>query len=295
MDPKPGHVVVDGTLGGGGHAKALFEYIRPGGMLVGIDRDPSAVDAARRRFAGYGDAASLVSGNYSDTRDILDSLDVAAADGMVLDLGMSQYHVEQSGRGFSFMRDEELDMRMGGPGDGPTAAEVVNTWSERDLARAFARYGEEKQAKRIARRLAEARRTERITTSGRLAELVASAKGWNRKEKIHPATLVFQALRIVVNSELEHLSRFLETFTDCLATGGRLCIISFHSLEDRMVKQAFRNAETDCTCPPGLPVCGCDARAEVRVITKRPVVPSDGEVEQNPQARSAKLRVVEKL
>ncbi|WP_028314413.1 16S rRNA (cytosine(1402)-N(4))-methyltransferase RsmH [Desulfatibacillum aliphaticivorans] len=294
LSPAPGHVVVDGTFGGGGHARAILERILPDGLLIGTDLDEDAVTNAQACFADVQDNFRIFHDNFSNIRAVLDQCGLAGANGIVLDLGVSLHLLEKSGRGFSFQREEPLDMRMDGSGGGPKAMDVVNAYSQDELARIFLEYGEERQAKRIARRIVQRREDEPITTSGRLADIVASAvKG--KPGRIHPATRVFQALRIHVNNELAHLEKFLETCLDCLLPGGRLCIISFHSLEDRIVKRRFAALAQGCTCPPDFPVCICGNQPKVKLLTKKVVKPSQAEVEKNPMSRSAKIRAMEKL
>ncbi len=293
---RPGGIYVDGTLGGAGHARAICQQMMPGGMLIGIDQDHDAVANAQSFLEPFAAHVHLFHGNYLHLPDYLNQLKINAVDGILLDLGLSQYQLESSGRGFSFQRDEPLDMRMDIRSPA-CAADLINNLEEGELLRIFRQYGEERWSKRIARAIVAARSRTRLDTSRQLAELVCSAVPARSaaQQKIHPATRVFMALRIAVNKELEILETFLGRAVDYLSPGGRLCILSFHSLEDRMVKQRFRNLAGGCTCPPDLPICGCGGRPQVRLMTKKVLRPAPQEVERNPMARSTRLRAVEKL
>lgn len=293
---RPGKIIVDGTLGGSGHARRICEQIDPGGVLIGIDQDRDAIDQAHRVLPTEEPRTHIVHGNFVDLPLFLSQLGIDAVDGILIDIGLSLHQIEASGRGFSFNRDEPLDMRMDVRSD-DTAADLVATMSERDLAQLFSRYGEERWAGRIARHLVKHRKTHPVTTSGQLARLVAEAvpAAAVRTQKIHPATRVFMALRIVVNRELEVLDRFLGTAVDLLNPGGRLCVLSFHSLEDRIVKHRFRAMESPCTCPPSFPQCVCGRQATVRLLTRKVFRATDAEIRKNPMARSTRLRAVEKL
>lgn len=296
LNCRPGSVMVDGTLGGAGHARRICEKIRPDGVLVGIDRDPDAVAHARGVLPQCGAAVHLVHANFVELPEILHRLQLPAADGILLDLGLSLHQIEASGRGFSFTRSEPLDMRMDAA-TGPTAEELVNTESERKLSELLQRYGEESRARRIARRIVSVRGKNRIRTSRQLADIVVSAlpPAARHSRRIHPATRVFMALRIAVNRELEHLEAFLDTAVDWLNPGGRLCVLSFHSLEDRIVKHRFRDLASDCSCPAAFPVCVCSRQAQVRLVTPKALRPSRREAEANPMSRSTRMRVVEKI
>ena len=265
-------------------------------LSVGIDQDQDAIDRARRVLPADGRRVHIVHGNFADLPTFLSQLDIGAVDGILIDIGLSLHQIEASGRGFSFNRDEPLDMRMDVRSD-VTAADLVATLAERELAQTFSRYGEERWAVRIARHLVAQRQTHPVTTSAQLARLVSEAvpAGAARKQKIHPATRVFMALRIAVNRELEVLDRFLETAVDLLNPGGRLCVLSFHSLEDRIVKHRFRAMERPCTCPPTFPRCVCGRLASVRLLTRKVLRPNDAEIRKNPMARSTRLRAVEAL
>ncbi|MBI9074272.1 MAG: 16S rRNA (cytosine(1402)-N(4))-methyltransferase RsmH [Desulfatibacillum sp.] len=294
LAPAPGHIIVDGTFGGGGHARALLERILPDGLLIGTDLDEDSVANAQACFTDFTGNFRIFHDNFSNIRSILDACHVEGANGIVLDLGLSLHLLEKSGRGFSFQRQEPLDMRMDKSGGAPKAMDIVNTCSEQELARIFYEYGEERQSRRVARRIVQEREIEPITTSAHLADVVASAVR-GKPGRIHPATKVFQALRIQVNAELAHLEKFLETCLDCLLPGGRLCVISFHSLEDRMVKRRFARLAQGCICPPDFPVCICENQPKVKLLTRKVVKPTQEEVEENPMSRSAKIRAFEKL
>lgn len=290
----PGGIYIDCTLGGGGHAAAILEQIKPGGRLLGIDRDPDALEAARRRLAPYSGMVSFIQGNFRDLTQLVASLGVEEADGILFDLGVSSPQLERPERGFSYHQDGPLDMRMD-PNQATTAADLVNDLPQQELARIIWEYGEERWAARIAQFIVAAREKAKLKTTG---ELVAVIKGavpaGARKKGPHPARRTFQALRIAVNEELDSLAPALEAAVNILKPGGRLCVISFHSLEDRIVKRTFRRLARGCTCPPEFPACVCGRQPLVKVLTRRPVTPTGKEVQENPRARSAKLRVVER-
>jgi len=294
LNLKPGGIYVDGTLGGGGHAREILAATAPDGILVGIDRDDEALAEAQRVLEPCGTRPILVKGNYADLAEILDRLGIDGVDGIVLDLGVSSHQLETAGRGFSFTQSAPLDMRM--DRDAPlTARELVNTLDPREIKHILRLYGEELQAGRIARAIAERRKQAPIERTDELAAIVATAMPAHmRHGRIHPATRTFQALRIAVNDELTSLRRGIASGIDRLKEGGRFSVISFHSLEDRMVKELFRDASRGCTCPHDLPVCACGGKPRLRVITRKPVRPGEGEVERNPRARSAKLRTAER-
>lgn len=292
---RPKGIYVDGTLGGGGHALGICGALSWDGHFIGIDRDGAALETASLRLADTNCKKALIQGNYADMRTILRSLNVEKADGILLDLGVSSFQLDTPARGFSYMQEAPLDMRMD-PGDPLTAETVVNEYSAQALHRIIKEYGEERWAKRIADFIVEARREQRIRTTFQLVDIVkAAVPAAARREGPHPAKRTFQAIRIEVNDELGHLERALEDLTDVLASGGRLAVITFHSLEDRLVKDAFNRRLNPCICPPGLPVCACGRKADIKKVTGKPITASAGETEQNPRARSAKLRVVEKL
>jgi 16S rRNA (cytosine1402-N4)-methyltransferase len=292
----PGGVYVDGTLGGSGHARVICEHIMPDGVFIGIDQDADAITNARHVLNPYASSLYLFHGNFDRLPEYLTQLKIDAVDGILLDLGLSQHQLESSGRGFSFQKDEPLDMRMDVRSE-TRARDLVNRLNEETLATIFREYGEERWARRIARAVVAGRKHHPIQTSRQLADLVAAAvpRGSSGRQKIHPATRVFMALRIAVNNELERLERFLEFAPDWLRPGGRLVILSFHSLEDRAVKQHFRRLAKGCSCPPALPACVCGGRPVVRLVTRKVMRPSPQEVAQNPMARSTRMRAVEKL
>lgn len=287
LDPGRGGFFVDATLGAGGHAEALLEH---GSEihLLGLDRDPSALALARRRLDRFGSRVEIVEANFSDIGSVLEGR--PAPDGVLADLGVSSMQLEQGERGFSFRREGPLDMRMSP--NGPSAADIVATASAEELTRIFREYGEEWMASKIARVIVSERARVPITNTRQLARIVAGAKG--TREKIDPATKVFQALRIEVNQELVALSRFLAAAVTRLNAGGLLAVVAYHSLEDRIVKEAFRRDAGVCLCPPKLPLCVCGARRVLKVLTRRPIVASAAEVRANPRSRSARLRVAEK-
>lgn len=298
--PATGKRIVDATLGGGGHAERLLEA---GASVVGVDRDEAAVAAAAARLARFGDRARVVRGAFGELPAILAALGEGPVDGILADLGVSSPQLDEASRGFSFQGDGPLDMRMDRRGE-VTAADLVNRLPVAELAALIRDLGEERWAGQIARRIERARGEAPIETTGRLAEVAAAAvtaaersRGvkHTRGHRIHPATRTFQALRMRVNDELGELSRLLAAAPDLLAVGGRLAVISFHSLEDRLVKEAIRREEAGCTCPPRLPVCRCGRVPRLRAVTRRPIVAGAAEVEANPRARSAKLRVAERV
>ena len=287
LQVRPGGIYIDGTVGGGGHAAALLEASAPDGRLLGLDRDPAALEAAQERLALYGGRVTLRRGSFADLIPL--AQDFIPADGILLDLGLSSLQLADPARGFSFSQDGPLDMRFD-PEDEVTAADLVNTLSVRELTDLLYRYGEERQARRIAEAIVAARP---IYRTAELAALIERTVG--RWERIHPATRTFQALRIAVNRELEALEAALPQALEALRPGGRLVIISFHSLEDRIVKQFLHRESRDCICPPEIPVCVCGHRAQVRVLTPKPVRPDAAEVAANPRARSARPRAAEKV
>lgn len=285
---RPDALVVDGTLGWGGHSRLLLEA---GARVIGLDRDPRAIEAARERLAPFGDRFRAVQANFRDVRRVLDEAGIDRVDGALVDLGVSSPQLDVPERGFSFRQPGPLDMRMGE--DAPTLAEWLARVDEAELARVIARYGEERFARPIARAIR--RELPRIENTAQLAEVVAAAiprAAWPKG--IHPATRTFQALRIAVNDELGALDAWIASLPEVIARGGRAAAISFHSLEDRAVKQGFAALVHPCRCPPGMPVCTCGA-AEWRLVTRRAIAPTEEEIARNPRARSAKLRAVERL
>jgi 16S rRNA (cytosine1402-N4)-methyltransferase len=296
LNCRPGNVYVDGTLGGCGHARAICEKIIPGGTLIGIDQDIDAVSNAETVLKDYSSNIHLFHGNFIRLPEFLEQLEIDSVDGILLDLGLSQHQIENSGRGFSFRKDEPLDMRMDIQSR-QTAQELVNDLSQQELQELFRKYGEERRAKQIVKNIAGIRRREKIRTSKQLAQIIIDSIPAQAasKQKIHPATRVFMALRIAVNRELERLETFLEHAVDLLNPGGRLCVLSFHSLEDRIVKQRFKDLEKGCICPPKLPQCVCGQQPQLRILTKKVVRPTAEEIAANPMARSTRLRAAEKL
>jgi 16S rRNA (cytosine1402-N4)-methyltransferase len=294
LEPADGKTYLDGTLGGGGHSALILEKA-PGAFLIGIDRDQAALAAAGTRLAAHSGHIRLVHGDFAGVAGHLNTLGITALDGFILDLGVSSHQLDTRERGFSFQQDAPLDMRMDSSG-GETAADLVNGLPEQELERIIAEYGEERWAKRIASFIVKERAESPVTTTFRLVDIIKGAvpkAKWD--ERIHPATRTFQALRIAVNSELESLERGMRAALDLLKPGGRGVIISFHSLEDRIVKHIFREYAEGCTCPRQLPICVCGKKPRVRILTGRPVTATQTETDGNPRARSAKLRAIEKL
>ncbi len=294
LNIRPNGVYVDGTLGRGGHSEAILRALS-GGRLIGIDRDRTAIEEAGERLRPWGGRVTLVQDNFRNLGAILDSLHIDRADGMLFDLGVSSPQLDDGSRGFSYMTDAPLDMRMdrGAP---VSARTVVNEWDEAELRRIFFEYGEERYSSRIAAAIVRRRKEKPVETTFELVDIIRSAMPAQAlREKQHPAKRCFQAIRIAVNEELDSLSDMLGTAMDRLSPGGRLCVISFHSLEDRIVKNAIRAKENGCTCPPELPVCVCGFRQTMRSVTRKPVTPTQAELEANPRSRSAKLRIAERV
>jgi len=287
---QPPKRVIDGTLGAGGHTAALLEA--GAAEVLGLDRDPLALGIAGENLARYGERAHIVHASYTDMREQARTLGWDTVDAILLDLGVSSMQLDRAERGFAFRHEGALDMRFDPTSADSTAAELVNGLEVDELADIIYQYGEERESRRIARAIVKARP---YTTTTQLAAAVEKAMPRRHDDKIHPATKVFQALRIAVNDELNVIESVIPTALDLLGVGGRLAIISFHSLEDRIVKEAFKLAATDCICPPKVPVCVCGHRATVSLITRKPIVADEAEIAQNPRSRSAKLRVVEKL
>jgi 16S rRNA (cytosine1402-N4)-methyltransferase len=283
--------IVDATVGLGGHSEALLER-HPGVRLIGIDRDPAALERSKERLSRFGDRVTLVNGRHESLIDILKQSGTETVSGLIADLGVSSMQLDDASRGFSFRFDAPLDMRMGA--EEKSAADLVNELDEFELSRILRDYGEEPMARRIARAIVHARVTGPIDTTAKLAAVIRSVKK-QRYGDIDPSTLTFQALRIATNEELIGLERFVDDAVSVLEPKARLAVISFHSLEDRIVKKAFRRLEGECTCPPGMPVCGCGAKAVIQQLTGRPLTASEEEEARNPRSRSAKLRVAEKL
>ena len=289
---RPGGTYLDGTIGCGGHSLEILRRFE-GTRVIGLDRDAEALENARRLLEPFGDRVSLHHADYRDMDKAAASAGIRSVDGVLLDLGVSSLQLDDARRGFSFLQDGPLDMRMDQTA-GPTAADIVNSMAERDLADCLRDYGEERLARRVASAIVRARVLEPIRTTGQLASIVASVPGMGRVRDIHPATRTFQALRIAVNAELEGVERALPIGVGLLAEGGRMAVISFHSLEDRIVKRSFRAFENPCRCPPRTPVCLCDGASLGRVVTKRPLRPTEEEVRKNPRSRSARLRIFER-
>ncbi len=292
MNIKPDGIYVDGTMGGGGHSLEIAKRLKSG-RLICIDQDPNAHEAAGKRLAEYKDRITFVRDNFGNIKSILDSLGIEKIDGMLLDIGVSSHQLDEAERGFSYQQDAPLDMRMN-PDKPFSAYEVVNEYDEDELDRVIFTYGEERWARRIAQFIVKEREAKPIETTGELVEIIKKAvpKG-ARKDGPHPAKRTFQAIRIEVNGELDVLQQAIDDVAARLSVGGRLCIITFHSLEDRIVKEAFRKQENPCICPPQFPVCVCGKKPLGRVITRKPILPSREELEVNPRSRSAKLRVLE--
>ena len=292
LNITPDGIYVDGTMGGGGHSLEIAKRLTTG-RLICIDQDPNAHEAAGKRLAEYKDRITFVRDNFGNIANILDSLGIEKIDGMLLDIGVSSHQLDEAERGFSYQQDAPLDMRMN-PDRPFSAYDVVNGYDEDELDRVIFTYGEERWARRIAQFIVKEREAKPIETTGELVDIIKKAvpKG-ARKDGPHPAKRTFQAIRIEVNGELEVLQRAIDDVAARLAVGGRLCIITFHSLEDRIVKEAFRKQENPCICPPQFPVCVCGKKPLGRGITRKPILPSKEELEENPRSRSAKLRVLE--
>lgn len=294
LNIKPDGVYVDGTLGRGSHAREIAKRLE-GGRLIGIDADAAAIDEAGRALRSWHDKVTLVRGNFRDIGDILDRLGVGTADGMLFDLGVSSPQLDNAARGFSYRTDAPLDMRMDERA-ALSADDIVNGWPEEELARILRDWGEERYASRIAARIARRRETKRIATTLELVDIIRGAMPAKAlREKQHPAKRSFQAIRIAVNDELGAIGEMLDAAPDRLAPKGRLAVISFHSLEDRLVKSAIARREKGCTCPPDFPVCVCGFVPTLRTLTKKPITPGEEEIAANPRARSAKLRIAERL
>lgn len=286
---------VDGTLGGGGHSAEIAARLESGGRLIGIDQDAAAIEAAGGRLSQFGDKVTIVRDNYQNTKAVLGELGITGIDGMVLDLGVSSYQLDTQERGFSYRFDTPLDMRMD-QRQTKSARDILNGYSEMELYRVIRDYGEEKFAKNIAKHIVRARTVKPIETTGELNEIIRSAiPAKMRAEGGHPSKRTFQAIRIECNRELEVLKESIGELIDLLNPGGRLCIITFHSLEDRIVKTEFRQAQNPCTCPPEFPVCVCGRISKGKVITSKPILPGEEELKENSRSKSAKLRIFEKI
>ena len=295
LNIRPDGIYLDGTLGGAGHSSQIARRLTEGGRLIGVDRDRTALAAAKERLAPYADRVTLVHSNFAEIDAILDSLGIPAVDGMLFDLGVSSPQLDDTSRGFSYMADAPLDMRMD-KDDALTAGEVVNTWPQGELRRILYDYGEERYAPQIAAAICRAREKAPVETTLELVDIIRSAMPAQAlREKQHPAKRSFQAIRIAVNDELGAVSRMMQAAVGRLNPGGRLAVITFHSLEDRIVKSEMQQAARGCTCPPEFPVCVCGKKPLVKLVTRKPIVSGPAELEENPRARSAKLRVAEKL
>ncbi len=291
---QPNGIYVDGTLGGAGHSSEIVRRLE-GGRLIGFDRDPMAIRVSTERLLAFSDRVTLVNRNHSEVKEALLELGIPAIHGALLDLGVSSHQLDEASRGFSYMQDAPLDMRMN-PDDPQSAYDVVNTYSKEELENIIFNYGEERWARRIAEFIVKERNNSPIKTTGELVNVIKKAVPKSaRRDGPHPAKRTFQAIRIEVNNELGGLKTAVHDFIDVLASGGRLAIITFHSLEDRIVKTAFREKERGCTCPPECPVCLCGKQSAGKVISRKPILPTEIEIEENPRARSAKLRVFEKI
>lgn len=294
LNVKPGGIYVDGTLGGGGHSLEICKRLNGQGRLIGIDQDQDAINAATKRLEEYKDLVTIVRSNYEEIADVLRSLDIESVDGIVLDLGVSSYQLDDAERGFSYMADAPLDMRMD-QRNSKTAKDIVNEYSEMELYRVIRDYGEDKFAKNIAKNIVKAREEKEIETTFELRDIIE--KSIPKKFKVkggHPAKRTFQAIRIELNRELDVLQGTIDTMIELLGDEGRLSIITFHSLEDRIVKSRFKTNENPCICPPEFPVCVCGRVSKGKVITRKPILPSPKEMEGNSRAKSAKLRVFKK-
>ena len=294
LNIRPDGIYADGTLGGGGHASEVAARLTEGGRLIGIDQDADAIAAATERLKPFGDRVTIVRDNYVNMKHVLADLGIEAVDGICLDLGVSSYQLDTAERGFSYMEDAPLDMRMDRMAD-RTAADLVNDCTEQELFRIIRDYGEDRFAKNIAKHIVKARERKAIRTTGELADIIRGAIPMKiQVTGGHPAMRTFQALRIALNGELQVLEDSIDEMIGLLKPGGRICIITFHSLEDRIVKNGFRRNESPCTCPPGFPVCVCGKKSRGTVITKKPILPTEEETEENPRSRSAKLRIFER-
>ena len=294
LDIKPDGIYVDGTMGGGGHSSGICSQLSEEGTFIGIDRDMDAHRAAQARLADYPCRKIFVQSNYSDINDVLEELDIDHIDGALLDLGVSSFQLDNPERGFSYMQDAPLDMRMNQQDD-LTAWDVVNTYDAKELKEIISKYGEERWASRIAEFIVKKRQDAPLESTSELVDVIKAAiPAAARRDGPHPAKRTFQALRIHVNDELGQLERAIEAFCDVLAPDGRLCVITFHSLEDRIVKDIIARRVNPCTCPKEFPVCVCGKKPDIKKISGKPIVPTPEELEANPRSRSAKLRVAEK-
>ena len=294
LDIRPDGIYVDGTLGGGGHSYEICRRLSDKGRLIGIDQDAAAIEAAKKRLGEVGDKVTVIRSNYCDMRKELAAMGIAAVDGIVLDLGVSSYQLDTADRGFTYREDAPLDMRMDQRQE-MTARDIVNEYSETELYRIIRDYGEDKFAKNIAKHIVSARQNKEIETTGELIQIIKAAIPMKiRAVGGHPAKKTFQAIRIELNRELEVLENSLDGMIELLRENGRICVITFHSLEDRIVKNSFRRNENPCICPKNFPVCVCGRASKGRVVTRKPIVPGVAELEENKRAKSSKLRVFER-
>ena len=293
LNIKPEGIYVDGTLGGAGHSKEIAKRLSKDGLLIGIDRDEDALKAAKENLKEFQNV-KFVKDNHDNIKQILENIGIEKVDGILLDLGVSSYQLDERNRGFSYLGNNELDMRMDKT-QSLTAKKVVNTYSEEELANIIYEYGEERFSRQIAKNICIARKEKEIETTEELVKIIEKSMPAFAKKEGHPAKRTFQAIRIEVNNELGILEDTINSMVDILKSGGRICIITFHSLEDRIVKNVFRNLENPCTCPRDFPICVCGKKPKVKVITRKPIAPSKEELEVNHRSRSAKLRIVEKL
>lgn len=292
LNINPCGTYLDGTLGRGGHSYEIAKKLTSG-KLICIDRDESAIEASKQRLAEFADKITFVHANFSDTAEVLDELGIDAVDGMLFDLGVSSPQLDDASRGFSYMSDAPLDMRMD-TSSSLTAYDIINNYSESELAKIFFEFGEERYSRRIAAAVVRYRENKSVETTGEFVDIIKSAMpGSALREKQHPAKRCFQAIRIAVNDELGEIAKMMDTAPDRLAKGGRLCVISFHSLEDRIVKNKIASRENGCTCPREAPVCTCGFVQTLKSVSRKPILPTEKEIEENPRSRSAKLRVAE--
>lgn len=295
LDINPNGIYVDGTLGGAGHATAICKKLGEAGHFIGIDQDENAIKVAKERLQGQAPKISIVRDNFKNIKKILEELDIEKIDGILLDLGVSSHQLDEPERGFSYQHDTELDMRMDNR-QTFSAKDIVNEYSEKELVNIIRTYGEENWAKRIAKFIVEHRKEKTIETTGELVDVIKNAiPAKARRTGPHPAKRTFQAIRIEVNNELNILKETIENIIECLNPGGRICIITFHSLEDRIIKQTFKTLENPCECPPEFPVCICNKVPKIKIISRKPIIPSEEETNINPRARSAKLRIAERI
>ena len=295
LNIKPDGIYLDGTLGGGGHSEAILKRLSPKGRLIGIDQDDAAIAAASERLSVFGDRVTILRNNYRNARTALEQIGITKVDGIVLDLGVSSYQLDNEERGFSYRYDTNLDMRMDRR-QSLTAKDIVNEYSEMELFHIIKDYGEDQFAKNIAKHIVKAREKKKLETTFELNEIIKAAiPAKMRAAGGHPSKRTFQAIRIECNKELEVLKDSLDEMIDMLSPGGRFCIITFHSLEDRIVKAAFRRNENPCICPPEFPVCTCGKKSKGKVISRKPILPSAKELEENSRSKSAKLRVFERM